>query len=52
MKRLYWLILSMISPAYNDEYNRLGEAEYLARHGAISWKEVDGEALKNIKIKQ
>lgn len=36
MKRLYWLILSMISPVHNDEYNRLGEGEYLASHGVFN----------------
>lgn len=45
MKRIYWLIMSIVWPPYIGEYKRLGEAEYLARHGAIEWKEVEGEAV-------
>ena len=33
MKRLYWLFQSLFNPVYRDEYNRLGEGEYLANHG-------------------
>lgn len=36
MKRLYWLLLTYFSPAHNDELNRLGEGEYLAKHGVCN----------------
>jgi len=49
MKRLYYLFLTLVSPAHNDEYNRLGEVEYLAKYGAIEWKEVEGEAVVKLQ---
>lgn len=61
MRKLYWLILSMISAAHNDEYNRLGEGEYLASHGVANEIEkpdirmIEGEAViklqKHLNIK-
>jgi len=48
MKRLYYLFLTLVSPAHNDEYNRLGEGEYLASHGVMSEdrpKMIQGEAI-------
>ena len=60
MKRLYWLILTLISPAHNDELVRLGEGEYLAKHGVSNEIEkpdihmIEGEAviklLKHLRI--
>ena len=48
MKRLYWLIQSLFNPVYNDEYRRLGEGEYLAKHGVANEDKVhmiEGEAV-------
>lgn len=51
MKRLYWLMQSLFNPVYNDEYRRLGEGEYLAKHGVGNEvnkpdiKMVEGKAL-------
>lgn len=56
MKRLYWLIQSLFNPVYNDEYRRLGEGEYLAKHGVGNEvKEIKGKAVielqKHLNIK-
>ena len=50
MKRLYWLIQSLFNPVYNDECRRLGEGEYLAKHGVANetkedYKMIEGEAV-------
>ncbi len=50
MKRLFWKLLTYISPAHNDELNRLGEGEYLAKHGIANevkedYKVIEGEAV-------
>ena len=50
MKRLYWLIQSIFNPVYNDEYRRLGEGEYLAKHGVANEENehirmIEGEAV-------
>lgn len=33
MKRLYWLLMSLINNDYSLEYTKYGEGEYLAKHG-------------------
>lgn len=36
MNKLFWKLLTYISPAHNDELNRMGEGEYLAKHGIFN----------------
>lgn len=54
MKRLYWLIQSLFNPVYNDEYKRLGEGEYLAKHGVFNGVNkpdihmIEGEAIRKL----
>ena len=49
MKRLYWLIQSLFNPVYNDECRRLGEGEYLAKHGIAN--EIDRPDIRMIEGK-
>lgn len=53
MKRLYWLIMSLFDPVYSEEYRKLGEGEYLAKHGVANdikddIKMIEGEAIKKL----
>lgn len=46
MKRIFWLILAHLNPVWNDELRRLGEGEYLAKHGVYTEvKIIEGEAI-------
>lgn len=49
MKRIYWLILAHLNPVWNDELRRLGEGEYLAKHGVyMEVKMIQGEAIRKL----